>query len=497
MSNLFGTGINQIPTNGMLGNLAFQDKAYVTVDQVGIGTTFADSGTSGQVLQVSGGAYVSGSVGIGTTNPTGLFQVQGGGNSVGVTTDGRLLVGTSTSRVVGPNERVFQIESVGTLGTYLAGMSITRNNTSASNFPVITLLKTRGTTYGAVDAVQEGDGLGNIIFYGTDGTNSSNSASVIAVTIDGPVSTGIVPGRIDINTRDTAGTLATRMTIKGSGNVGIGTTLPGSKLTVTGDASITGPVLVGSATSTGTASQPLQVTGGAYVSGNVGIGTTLPTSRFHIAGGTTAARTAPLEINTGSLLSTIESDTFEYDGTNLYHTNNDLTNGFGRAVIPEVQFRRLPANNVVGTASSSIFGTGIGSFSVLANTFYELECNYYVTKTVAGAITFTFNVSSGSFVLLSGVVAPLITGITGATGALVNGGATQGQTANNSTIATASLANATSYAGNLKLTFIPTANSKFTVQVGAGGASGTATFLRDSYVKLVGYASTTRAGNVV
>ncbi len=78
MSNLIGSGIGQIPTNGMLGNLAFQDKAYVNVDKVGIGTTFVDSGTAGQILQVyGGGAYVSGSVGIGTTNPLDPLDVVG------------------------------------------------------------------------------------------------------------------------------------------------------------------------------------------------------------------------------------------------------------------------------------------------------------------------------------------------------------------------------------------------------------------------------------
>jgi hypothetical protein len=44
------------------------------------------------------------------------------------------------------------------------------------------------------------------------------------------------------------------------------------------------PVLVGTATSTGTASQTLQVTGGAYVSGNVGVGTTNPQYKLHVVG---------------------------------------------------------------------------------------------------------------------------------------------------------------------------------------------------------------------
>ena len=88
MANLFGTGINQVPTNGMLGNLAFQDKAYVNVDAIGIGTTFVDSGTVGQVLQVSGGAYVSGNLGIGTTTPTSTLTVAGAALITGITTVG-------------------------------------------------------------------------------------------------------------------------------------------------------------------------------------------------------------------------------------------------------------------------------------------------------------------------------------------------------------------------------------------------------------------------
>jgi hypothetical protein len=42
--------------------------------------------------------------------------------------------------------------------------------------------------------------------------------------------------------------------------------------------------LIGSGTSTGTASQRLQVTGGAYVSGDVGIGTAAPRETLDVIG---------------------------------------------------------------------------------------------------------------------------------------------------------------------------------------------------------------------
>ncbi len=88
--------------------------------------------------------------------------------------------------------------------------------------------------------------------------------------------------------------------------VGIATTVPSTTLHVVGNGLFTGivtstqlgitgvstftngPVLIGAASSTGTASQPLQVTGGAYVSGNTGIGTTNPLGRFQVgSAGTT------------------------------------------------------------------------------------------------------------------------------------------------------------------------------------------------------------------
>jgi hypothetical protein len=45
-----------------------------------------------------------------------------------------------------------------------------------------------------------------------------------------------------------------------------------------------GPVFIGAATSTGTASQRLQVTGGAYVSSNVGVAVTAPSFAVDVSG---------------------------------------------------------------------------------------------------------------------------------------------------------------------------------------------------------------------
>jgi hypothetical protein len=244
----------------MLGNLAFQDKAYVSVDAIGIGTTFVDSGTVGQALQVSGGAYVSGNLGIGTTNPQQKLHTDG----TTLTSNGDIIQSTNLS--------------------------------GASTYGYLTR-KSRGTLT-SPSTVIIGDSLGFLQGGGYDGTSYTYNSGLF-FHVDNTPSTGIVPTAIDFRT----GTSSNRTT--------------NTRLSITSG----GDVLIGTISTTGTASQRLQVTGGAYVSSNVGIGTTNPTSLLHVYGPTFP-------------IARIERVTAETTGTRstfaaVHRTSNDMTDGFG------------------------------------------------------------------------------------------------------------------------------------------------------------------------
>jgi len=95
-----------------------------------------------------------------------------------------------------------------------------------------------------------------------------------------------------------------------STSAGISTSVIGgigsiTQLQVTGISTFTnGPILVGTGTSTGTSSQPLQVSGGAYVSGNLGVGVTNPASRIDVWS-TTSGSTAIRATSSPSFSSTL------------------------------------------------------------------------------------------------------------------------------------------------------------------------------------------------
>jgi len=247
-----------------------------------------------------------------------------------------------------------------------------------------------------------------------------------------------------------------------------------------------GNFIVGSGTSTGTISQPLQVTGGAYVSGNLGVGTTNPTAKLHVGGGTTIANTAPLEIESGSLLTTVEANTFEYDGALFYHTANDTANGNGRALIPEFQFVRRTGDLSISDTTSpgtSVFGSTTRP-ALLAGNVYSVEIEFYITKvTNNGTVTVQVALSTGNFTF-----ATLQNNTAGT--AVVVGGTTSPVTV----FTSASLTAGVSYGFITKGLVQPVSNSRLDVLLYSSTTSVTA--LSGTNIKVFNTGTSATIGNI-
>ena len=169
--------------------------------------------------------------------------------------------------------------------------------------------------------------------------------------------------RVTLSPKWKSGTTANSITNTNSGNVGIGTTSPGNKLVVAGASTDTTTVHLDSG---GHAYSQIDSGGNTYESlirfmdggstrftmgldndsahtvfsigdnalankwlnvkntGNVGIGTTSPTAVLHIKAGTATANAAPLKFTSGTVNTTAEAGTVEYDNT-FRVTNSDAT----------------------------------------------------------------------------------------------------------------------------------------------------------------------------
>jgi len=137
-----------------------------------------------------------------------------------INADGRVILGDTSANAIGVNSK---LQISGTAADAFA--QIVRFNSAASgNNPGLTLARSRGTLFSARTAVQAEDALGQIGFFGDDGTNWVNAA-LIQSFVDGTPGTNDMPGRLVFSTTaDGASSPTERMRINNAGNIGIGGT---------------------------------------------------------------------------------------------------------------------------------------------------------------------------------------------------------------------------------------------------------------------------------
>lgn len=265
---------------GTSGSLQFGGSNYVKLDSGGGGgggTASAD-GSAGQVQFNEGGSLkadaalhwdnTNKSLGIGTATPTNSFNIVSTGFPA----------------------------------------QFSRFSATASQGSGLELSRSRGATPGTFTAVQAGDVLGRISGRGADGA-AFFEAGRLAITSDITATTGVVPGRLTLETTNSTGTLVERMRIDSAGKVGIGTTLTNDQLLAvnggmyvdfggqndgTIDKSIRfggngSAVGIGSKQTAGGNQYGLDFYTGysarlsVNAAGNVGIGTAAPATNLHIA----------------------------------------------------------------------------------------------------------------------------------------------------------------------------------------------------------------------
>ena len=306
-----------------------------------LGTT-TKTGTADQDLQVTGGAYVSGSVGIGTTNPQTKLEINGvlgfTGSNVRIgdnTTGSSVIVGSANhNNFLGFNAG--QNTTSGQNNNFLGYRAGVANTTGGDNnfFGYLAGTGNKSGTgnnfFGYLAGTGNTTGDYNTYIGGYAGSNNQTGSQniVIGYNQQAPILNG--SNQLVIGAGSTSW-----ITGNSSYNVGIGTTNPSSKLHVyNGDLELTGgynltwggtfsggnPTIWGNASNKTIRFAPDGNTTGlvallgassSYILGNVGIGTTNPTSKLQVVGSTDLNK-----LNLSGISSSISStavDVFVYD----------------------------------------------------------------------------------------------------------------------------------------------------------------------------------------
>jgi hypothetical protein len=283
----------------------------------GSAALFAVGSSTGSKFVIANNGYI----GIGTSSPTRQLEITASG--------------------------VANVEA-GISATYF-GDNATSGNTR------LTMRRARGTV-AAATAVAAGDRLYVMNGAGYDGTTFITGAQIFAdVEAGATVSTGIVPSFLAFSTMNSAGTIAERMRVSASGNVGIGSTSPWAQLSVNPNNIGSGvpEFAIGSSTAT-----HFLVNG----AGNVGIGTTSPAAKLDIYDASQSTVEEVLRLSgTLGAVNAGKSIDFYHTNMNAYARIAGVTNSVGGT--GELAFY---TNDDLGTtvASEALRITGAGNVGV-------------------------------------------------------------------------------------------------------------------------------------
>ncbi len=366
---------------------ASQGKLIITGGNVGIGTT----------LPLGAFTVMNGNVGIGTWKPAGALVIQSGNVGIGST------VPAAPLDIMKPNDNAyreifakFKVSDAGNDSLILGNGTNTNSSLTAGviGYRDSSATNSSLSLYGLTDSASDTSDATLVGLVSIQGMVSTNASDPLNGTLSAPSNRKILT--VGVSGADV------RFTIAASGNVGVGTTNPGNKLSVVGGVGI----------GTTTTGQPYMniaaPSGGLIVEGNVGIGTFNPfAGKMIVTGGnvgigsltpgTTLDVTGTVRATAfsgdGSALTNVPGGGWT-DGTNVVYTTVGADNvGIGTST-PQGGFVVTNGNVGIGTWAPSALGhiVQVGA----ANAF---RVDDIAADTTPFVITSTGNVGIGTTIV--------------------------------------------------------------------------------------------------
>ena len=325
---------------------------------VGAGITFGNNIARRAAIigKQSGSDAIAGYLAFGTRGSSGDIAER-----MRIDSSGRLLIGTTSTDDYDGFNSTLQVTG-GTGDASSITVSRFSNNGSGAN---LVLAKSRTGTIGNNAVLQAGDNIGNIQFHGNDGSGF-HDAAMIKVNVASGVGDNDMPADLIFSVNGGTTGVTEHMRIASSGNVGINTSSPDTKLHIVGPGTSNGSTinLVDAASSAD--SRHIKLTRSS-VNAFIGIAGSLPNDPFFLS-------------RTGGKDLTIDSS-----GNVFFSNMTQLTaSGSNKGVVVEQSNNNgrinLHAKTGAGTAPGVLFyhsGNNVGAINYTAsNVIYNTSSDY-------------------------------------------------------------------------------------------------------------------------